>query len=345
MGEFSTANLKFLWRGNNLTRGENPRRSPLQAFGTAVINSSDTQALDGRSVTLGGTLNDYVQVTDAVGDISNKDFYLYFRGALWGNSLLFLQALFGLAPRSGQQSYYLYASADRTSVGFWSSTNGTGGDGSVISGSVDMTDGAPRTIEVSRENGILRLFIEGILVASQSRPVFYSRPDDFCMVGRIGVAGYEYPAKVTVDEIALVVGEAVETADHAVRTTPFPAPDAAKAFELTPSAVIRGPERPPVASRVSPGLHHLDMEHGGRYRIASTVKAKGSPANIPLHRRVQLIRERGSLVIRETWSDPVTGDYVFDNISGDYTYTVVAYDYTHNYRAVIADNLTPELMP
>lgn len=89
----------------------------------------------------------------------------------------------------------------------------------------------------------------------------------------------------------------------------------------------------------------MDVAHGGRYRIASTVKAKGSPSNIPLHRRVQLIRERGSLVIRETWSDPVTGDYVFEGISGDYTYTVVSYDYTHNYRAVIADNLTPELMP
>lgn len=103
----------------------------------------------------------------------------------------------------------------------------------------------------------------------------------------------------------------------------------------------------PVAAHVvdTPSVSVHDIYHGGRYRIASTVKAKGSPSNIPLHRRVQLIRERGSLVIRETWSDPVTGDYVFEGISGDYTYAVVSYDYTHNYRAVIADNLTPELMP
>lgn len=108
---------------------------------------------------------------------------------------------------------------------------------------------------------------------------------------------------------------------------------------------VRGVDRSSgVICSSAPPLRH-DIYHGGSYRIASTVKAKGSPANIPLHRRVQLIRERGSLVIRETWSDPVTGAYSFDGISGDYTYTVVAWDYTHNYRAVIADNLMPELMP
>lgn len=109
--------------------------------------------------------------------------------------------------------------------------------------------------------------------------------------------------------------------------------------------VIRGAERPSGAASTSAVSIKHDVYHGGRYRIASTVKAKGAPDNIPLHRRVQLIRERGSLVIREAWSDPVTGAYSFDGISGDYTYTVVAWDYTHNYRAVIADNLTPELMP
>ncbi len=103
--------------------------------------------------------------------------------------------------------------------------------------------------------------------------------------------------------------------------------------------------RPDAEILLPPQVRPFDMQHGGRYRIASTVKAKGAPDNIPLHRRVQLIRERGSLVIRETWSDPVTGAYSFDEISGDYTYTVVAWDYTRNHRAVIADNLTPEPMP
>jgi hypothetical protein len=87
--------------------------------------------------------------------------------------------------------------------------------------------------------GTLRLFIDGVLVASQSRPTFYSLPNTQCLIGRIGVSSYEYPAKMTVDEIALVIGEAVETADHAVRTTPFPAPDAAQGYQMTQSALIR----------------------------------------------------------------------------------------------------------
>lgn len=344
MGSFSTANLKFLWRGDNLTRAENPFRSPLQAFGAVTLNSGDAQALDGQSTTLGGTKNDYVQLLDPTGNLYNLNFYLYVRAAFWGNSSGAPMVMFGRAPGNGQQSYYLYANGTRNGVVFWSSTDGNASSSSTISGAVDLTDGLPHTYEVSRQDGMLRLFIDGILVASQSRPTFYSIPTAQCLIGRIGVPSYEYPAKMTVDEIALVVGESVETADHAVRTTPFPAPDAAKGFELTPPAIIRGPERPAAASRFDPGLHRLDLEDGGQHRIVGTVKVKGTP-NVPVHRRVVLINERSRRIVRETWSDPVTGYYAFEGIRGDVAYTTLAYDYTGNYRGVLADNLTAERMP
>ena len=61
--------------------------------------------------------------------------------------------------------------------------------------------------------------------------------------------------------------------------------------------------------------------------------------------RVRLFKDRDGLMIRETWSDPVTGAYAFDHISMDVKYTVLTYDHAHNFRAVVADNLTPELMP
>ena len=56
------------------------------------------------------------------------------------------------------------------------------------------------------------------------------------------------------------------------------------------------------------------------------------------------------MLIRETWSHPVTGVYTFSGISTDYKYTVISYDYEGNFRAVIADGLslangTVELMP
>ena len=79
-------------------------------------------------------------------------------------------------------------------------------------------------------------------------------------------------------------------------------------------------------------------------RVKGTVTTKGSP-NQPVHRKVRLIRERDGVVIREVWSNAATGEYDFQYVDEAQRYTVVSYDHLHNYRAVIADNLTPELMP
>jgi hypothetical protein len=83
----------------------------------------------------------------------------------------------------------------------------------------------------------------------------------------------------------------------------------------------------------------------GKYRITGTVKQKGQPSDLPVSRRVLLIDERANFVVRETWSDAVTGRYSFDYINPDIQYLVIAYDYKQNFRAVIADNLTAEPMP
>lgn len=88
-----------------------------------------------------------------------------------------------------------------------------------------------------------------------------------------------------------------------------------------------------------------DVEHGGLGTIYGTVKEKNTPANTPLRRKVRLMDERSGLVIRETWSDAATGAYEFRGIKQGMPYTVLAYDHAHNYRAVIADNLLPEVLP
>ena len=76
--------------------------------------------------------------------------------------------------------------------------------------------------------------------------------------------------------------------------------------------------------------------------IAGTVKEKGIPDQ-PLERRVQLISENTRLLVAETWSD-ADGAYRFETIDPNQRYTVVSYDHKHLYRAVIADNLQPQLM-
>lgn len=114
--------------------------------------------------------------------------------------------------------------------------------------------------------------------------------------------------------------------------------------DLDPQALLRPAMVGSSAVRrpYEPGV--CDLEDGGQYRIVGTVKVKGSP-NVPVHRRVVLINERSRRIVRETWSDPVTGAYAFEGIRGDVAYTTLAYDYTGNYRGVLADNLTAERMP
>lgn len=83
---------------------------------------------------------------------------------------------------------------------------------------------------------------------------------------------------------------------------------------------------------------------GGGGRVAGTVKEKNLPVNTPLRRRVQLIDEGTRLLVRELWSDALTGAYSFDYVDPTRKYTVLAYDYAQNYRAVLADNITPEII-
>lgn len=94
--------------------------------------------------------------------------------------------------------------------------------------------------------------------------------------------------------------------------------------------------RPLVAAR--------NLYFAGNGRIVGTVKEKASPDR-PLARRVLLLSENTNIVAAETWSD-AAGDYRFERIDPSQRYTVVAYDNPPRlYRAVIADNLQPELMP
>lgn len=90
---------------------------------------------------------------------------------------------------------------------------------------------------------------------------------------------------------------------------------------------------------------HIDREDGGRGRIVDTVKEKSTPADIPLKRRVVLQNHIDKRTVRETWSDPMTGEYRFEEIALGRTYDVLTYDHTGTYRGVMADNLAPEVMP
>lgn len=86
-----------------------------------------------------------------------------------------------------------------------------------------------------------------------------------------------------------------------------------------------------------------NIHFSGHGVIAGTVKEKGQPDQ-PLVRRVQLISENARVLVAETWSD-ASGNYRFELLDPAQRYTVVSYDHKQIYRAVIADNLRPDVMP
>lgn len=89
----------------------------------------------------------------------------------------------------------------------------------------------------------------------------------------------------------------------------------------------------------------VQFEFKGRGVIAGTVFEKALPANTPLRRLVRLHREPDGAFVRATWSDAVTGNYTFNGVRADHKYFVTSFDYAGTYRAVIADNLTPDVLP
>ena len=96
-----------------------------------------------------------------------------------------------------------------------------------------------------------------------------------------------------------------------------------------------------ISSFLSPLFVGRNVNYGGGGRVVGTVERVG---NVLLVRRVRLFRDRDGVCVGETWSN-AAGAYAFTDIDPAERYSVVAYDHEHNYRAVIADNLTPELMP
>lgn len=98
----------------------------------------------------------------------------------------------------------------------------------------------------------------------------------------------------------------------------------------------------PAVTRAAPPAR-ANIYFGGNGRIVGTVKEKGTPDR-PLVREVLLWSENTRTLVASTWS-AADGSYAFDGLDRAQRYTVLAYDYTHTYRAVVADNLTPEVMP
>jgi len=116
----------------------------------------------------------------------------------------------------------------------------------------------------------------------------------------------------------------------------------AESYTFAPYAPPRSTHLPTIAPGPISGVRG-GTEYGGRGRIVGTVKNKGEPSDAPVYRRVRLFKDRDGQCVAETWSDAATGAYVFENINPAHKYSVLSYDHTGQFRAVVADSLTPEV--
>lgn len=143
---------------------------------------------------------------------------------------------------------------------------------------------------------------------------------------------------------AVVFGspEQIETRGGYGTTRALPSPYRTLPLQPVPSQVDYAALRSLDRSRlrydfVSP------MRGAGIGRISGTTKDKASP-NIPVSERVMLFRQSDCQPVRAGVSEPGTGAFSFDYIDETEKYFVVAFDHNLTFRAVIADNLTPDLV-
>lgn len=148
-----------------------------------------------------------------------------------------------------------------------------------------------------------------------------------------------------IEEFRVTMGIARYPMNFTPPTTAYadcPVPDN---FALSVPVMSRSLGYAPTRAAVEAQVTNLkDVYDGGRGFIFGSVKEKMSPSNLPLHRRVWLMRERDGRVVRETWSDAATGNFAFEYIDERERYSTISYDHLHNYRAVIADNLQPTVI-
>lgn len=208
-------------------------------------------------------------------------------------------------------------------------------------------------VAVSRANGRLMLFMNGTKCAdvaiSQPLP---AQAGDF----RIGSFESFEPYRMVngyIGEIRITRGLARYTDSFAPSENPLPGGGgsanfgaiALKTAGMQLSAFVQDPSAGGVVQILQSANAEVfkDLEFGGAGRIFGTTETKGTPSNVPAKSRVLLLHQRSRLLVRETWSDPVTGEFSFEGLDVQQEFLALAEDAGGNFAAVAAQRLVPEV--
>lgn len=239
------------------------------------------------------------------------------------------------------------------SIGF---TSGQGGASVVVASNFAINDGAPHHVLIISGASLADcyVFVDGRDATQRiADRTILATAESWQVGSRSGVSGF---GGVLDDLVFLARPLTTSEAVNLFYASTLP---------LAPRNTVRGRTavNDNIVSGVGPALTYgatklanpefLGIQHGcvkdyasgvlgqGIGRVAGAVKYT---PNSPVQRKVRLIRERDGLVLREAWSDPVTGAYSFDYVDELQKYTVLSYDYTGAYRAVVADGISPEVI-
>jgi len=113
---------------------------------------------------------------------------------------------------------------------------------------------------------------------------------------------------------------------------------------LNRSRVAHDAPVPEVVVDLTNEMTLADVVNGGVFRITGTTKNTATPVPVPVSRRVRLHVQDSGRLLRQVWSDPVTGAYAFEGLRAN-KYFVLAFDHTGLYGGEVETDVTPEATP
>lgn len=221
-------------------------------------------------------------------------------------------------------------------VGLWTDSvflarggNGTGSPGVILaSASVSLPEQI--VMRVVAVGSAFRVYVNDVLVISATDTTFAAP-------GEAGLRAY----------CPSVAGCFLALKMRPIETRSLIAVSAVSSRTRIATAKVAAAAATPPAFRLmaSPVRMARDAEFGGTGRIFGTTKTKASPSNLPTKARVVLLHQRSKVLVRATWSDPVTGAFAFDGLDVQQEFIALAEDAAGNFRAVAAQRLAPEVAP
>ena len=335
---------------------------PVTLGSGASISTADADFPEGAISLLGGTGFASFPSTKARFEFPG-DFYIGFDIKATAAFQMYATALgmySSYGPNGGIAIFMRHNSFTGGTPKFVVNVNGTAPSGLYTSGPT-LVVGQKYRFELTRQGTTLYAFVDGTLIGTATESATLRLDASHGRLGRVvdaPASNVDYDFTGLMGRIKIVNGEALYTSSHSVptgyegRQAPYMTDLLGAGARSSAGVESRAWPRPSVvtAAAAMPARSRRNFYQGGfgRYvgQIVGTVKDKGMPAgspNVPQQERVRLYRQRDGEKVAETWSNAL-GSYAFTGIDETETYYVVALDKEGLYRAVIANDLTPEVV-